>query len=45
MTFKNWKTVKRQILPLKVFNKSLVEKVSAQKFYSTNISQNANTVS
>lgn len=40
MKFKDWKNVKRHLLPFKVFNKSLIEKVSAQKFYSSDVSQN-----
>ena len=40
LTFKDWRTVKRHLLPFKVFNKSLIEKVSAQKFYSSTVTQN-----
>ena len=45
MSFKDWKTIKRHLLPFKVFNKNLVEKVSAQKFYSSNVSPTLPNVS
>lgn len=45
MKYKDWKNVKRHLLPFKVFNKTLVEKVSAQKFYSSNVTQNLPQVS
>ena len=33
-TFKEWKKLKKQIFPLKPFNKNLIDKISAQKYYS-----------
>lgn len=35
LTFADWRNVKRHLLPFKAFNKSLIEKVSAQKYYSS----------
>lgn len=40
LTFKDWKSIKRQIVPFKPFNRGLIEKVSAQKIYSSDVSQN-----
>lgn len=38
--FKQWKKLKKQIFPLKPFNKNLIDKISAQKYFAATTAPN-----